>query len=106
MAEQAHITSIKEALITLRMAAAETEAVLPAAVTTHKWIAKQHSPNPWEDTYAHYCNEECDASMLMALAIRKNLAEVIALLDWCIVQSEADGTPIGSLALARTRRTA
>ena len=104
MSEQAYLLSIKGALATLRVAAEETEAVLPDEVQKHKWMAAKHSPTPWETVYAHYRNADCDTDMLMSLAIRSQLADVIEKLNWCVVQAEAAQQPIGSLKLAKVSR--
>ena len=103
MPEQAYLLSIKEALATLRVAAEETEAVLPDEVQKHKWMAAKHSPTPWETVYAHYRNTDCDSEMLFNLAIRSQLADVVEKLNWCVVQAEAEGKPI-NLRLARMNR--
>ena len=104
--EQAYLTSIKEALVTLKIAAEENEAVLPNEIQKEKWMAGKHSPTPWNTVYSHYLNTDCDTATLMHLAIRSQLADVIEKLNWCIVQAEAEGKPIGSLQLAKVRRTA
>lgn len=102
--EYAHLTSIKEALVTLRTAAAEVEAMLPDEILSLKWQKAKHSPTPWESAHASLLVTTYDPITLRAVWVRAQIAEAMELLTRCVVQSEADAQPIGSLQLAKTRR--
>lgn len=100
------MTRIRMVLAQAQAVAVDVETDLPHDMRSRHWQTAQHSPDPWQTVYSHYMSTDCDKGLLTLLAVRSQLADVIGKLQWCLVQGEAEQRPIGSLALAKVKRTA
>lgn len=99
-------SSFKALLSEAQRAASEMENEFPRHVHLQKWMAAKHSPVPWEIVYQRARAEESPPELVLALAVRAALAEVIEKLNWCLVKINAEAQPIGSLKLATVKRLA
>lgn len=82
------IARIKMLLAQAQAAAVDVETDLPHEMRSQKFLAAKHSPTPWNTVHSHYMSTDCDKEVLLALAIRAQLADVAEKLNWCIVQAE------------------
>lgn len=99
------IARIKMLLAQAQVAAADVEMDLPHDMRSCQWQAAQHSPDSWSTVYHHYMATDCDKALLMLLAVRSQLADVVGKLHWCITQAEAEHRRV-DLKLAKVKRTA
>lgn len=97
-------SSLKVLLSEAQRAASELENEFPRHVHFQKWMAAKHSPVPWEIVYQRARAEDTPVELVLTLAVRSALAEVIEKLNWCLVKIEAEAQPIGSLKLATVKR--
>lgn len=90
----------------LRGLAKGMEARLPAGIKQARWVKHNTAPEPWSAIYHEHCSVPCDDELLATLSTLKMVAEVAKKLETERELLKNVGTPIGSLALAKTRRTA
>lgn len=107
MPEQAYLTSIKEALARLIMAEEEAKVLLPAEVLSIHWQASKFSPSAWRAVEAHFRGHDTlDPHLIDTLTDLALIAEAIACLTTIVKTAAGIQQPIGSLKLAKVRRTA